>query len=178
MRNIFINGSRGIGKSTLIQKLLADIDSIPVYGFFTKKEAADENGDCSVFIHSANAVNRFYSEKNLIGTCKECHGKAFVQTFESYGIQILKDIPEKSLVIMDELGFFESEAYNFQQRVKEILASDCIVLAAIKDKPNKFLDELKSDNNTDVFNIDLKNRDELYFQIKPILQKYIGKLIG
>lgn len=176
MRNIFINGNRGIGKSTLIRKLLADYDFMPVYGFVTKKEAPDENGDCSVYIHSASAVQRFYSEKNLIGTCNNCRGKAIPAAFDDYGLQLLSNIPNNSLVIMDEIGFFESKAFNFQKRVKDILSSDCLVLAAIKDKPNEFLDELKTLNNTDIFNIEIENRNELYLQIKPILAKYINEL--
>lgn len=176
MKNIFINGNRGIGKSTLIRKLLADYDSMPVYGFVTKKEAPDENGDCSVYIHSASAVQRFYSEKNLIGTCNNCHGKAIPLTFDNYGLQLLSDIPNNSLVIMDEIGFFESKAFAFQKKVMDILKSDCLVLAAIKDKPNEFLDKLKNLENTDIFDIEIENRNELYFQIKPVLAKYINEL--
>ena len=44
MKHILICGARGVGKSTLIAKLIAGIDA-PLYGYFTKRlDKADDDG--------------------------------------------------------------------------------------------------------------------------------------
>ena len=47
-----IIGMSGAGKSTLIQRLLKEA-GMPVYGFVTKREAADAAGFHPIYIHPA-----------------------------------------------------------------------------------------------------------------------------
>lgn len=176
MRNILINGARGIGKSTLIGRLLSDFPDVPVFGFYTKKEQPEADGNCPVYIHDANKDVRFYGDMNLVGKCRDCHGSANPEAFERYGVEILQKIPPYSLVVMDEIGFFESSAVVFRSEIERLLSSNCLVLAAIKDKQTDFLDSLRSRDDCDVFYICKDNRDDLYNQIKPVLEARIDGL--
>ncbi len=176
MKNILICGARGIGKSTLINRLLADFPDMPIFGFYTKKEQPAGDGCCPVYIHDASKSIRFYDNINLVGKCKDCHGFAIPTAFEEYGVEILHKIPHKSLVVMDEIGFFESSAYTFRSEIIRLISSDCLVVAAIKDKTTDFLDSLRKRDDSDVFYIDLDNRDCLYAEIKPILSARIDEL--
>ena len=58
-KHIFICGEVGVGKSTLIQRLLLQ-STRPLYGFITKKLEPDENGFHPIYIHPAGADARVY----------------------------------------------------------------------------------------------------------------------
>lgn len=161
MSKIIIQGKRGVGKSTLIRLLLSEYSTDNIYGFFTKKEAPADDGFCKVYMHDAHCKKRFYNDENLIGRCKACHGTANPSTFDKLGVHLLEDIPQDAVVVMDELGFFESDAHLFQSKVLDILSSSRTVIAAIKDKETDFLDTIRSTEKNNIFNITEDNRDEL-----------------
>ena len=46
-QHILICGEKGVGKSTLINKLLLH-NRRPVFGFVTKKMSPNQNGECNV----------------------------------------------------------------------------------------------------------------------------------
>ena len=172
--NIIIYGARGVGKTTLIKRLLCELDIQDIGGFWTKREEPNKEGVSNVYIHDASKNDFSFEDKNFIGMCVNQHSAPNPLAFDTYGAEILKSIDVNKIVIMDEIGFFENEAYKFQDAVKEVLSSDKIVIAAIKDKSTKFLDFIR-DNNVNVFCLTEQNRDEIFLQIKDILSK---KIIG
>ncbi|MGN0517883.1 MAG: nucleoside-triphosphatase [Acutalibacteraceae bacterium] len=161
MSKIIIQGKRGVGKSTLIRLLLSEYKLENIYGFYTKKEAPADDGLCRVYIHDAHSNNRFYTDENFIGKCKNCHGMANPSAFDKLGVHLLEDIPQNAIVVMDELGFFENDARLFQSKVLEILSSGRTVFAAMKDKETDFLNTLRSTEKNNIYNITEDNRDEL-----------------
>ena len=72
MRHTLIVGPRHIGKTTLINGVLRELDR-PVYGYQTKKETAlsDEQMREPVYIYEPGKP-RFQSTENLIGYCSPC----------------------------------------------------------------------------------------------------------
>ena len=52
-RHILISGDRDVGKSTLIERLLAHCPR-PRYGFITRMEPAGADGFRPIYIHPAN----------------------------------------------------------------------------------------------------------------------------
>lgn len=171
MKQILILGAKGAGKSTLIQRLLADLPHIRPHGFVTKREPPDAEGFCQVYIHpAADAVADWQrTEHNRIGACRDRRGQAKAETFDGYGVELLSDIPAGAPVVMDELGFFETEAHAFRKRVMELFSSDAVVIAAVKDKPTDFLDEVLRHENATVYRIDAENRDALYETLRAEL---------
>lgn len=81
---------------------------------------------------------------SLVGLCGPAGIlAAYPQAFDTAGVALLAHIPAGSLVLMDELGFLEKEAYLFQNRVLEILEGPYRVLGVIKEKSDPFLDRVK-----------------------------------
>ena len=160
--HILIVGEVGIGKSSLILRLLQHIDR-PVYGFLTKKEVSDADGNCYVYIHSLNG-NRQYTNENHIGTCTKNGAVGFPEAFNHFAY-LLKNIPEGNVVLMDELGVMESEATEFCNAVLSVMDGDYHVIAAVKPKDTPFLQAVRMHAKARIYTIDITNRDALFERI-------------
>ncbi len=167
-KHILLCGERGVGKSTLIQRLLAE-NTRPVYGFYTKRLQADETGFHPIYLHPAGAAQRRYEEENLAGTCDSRIHKANLGAFNTLGAASLRAEPN-GLIVMDELGFLEAEAEAFTQAVFAALRGDVPVIAAVKarfDVP--FLNAVRACPKGEVYTVTTNNRDALYGQLLPFI---------
>ena len=70
-KHILICGERGVGKSTLIRRLLAE-STLPAGGFVTRRlPQADGDGMFPIYLHAAALPpeERPYDPEHLVGTC-------------------------------------------------------------------------------------------------------------
>ena len=170
-RRILICGERGVGKSTLIRCLLAQTP-LRVGGFVTKREReVDGNGFYPVYIHGAaqSEDERKYESANLVGRCDSRSSERFTQGFETLGAAYLR---EGEVLVMDELGFLESEAENFQAAVLEALAGEKPVIAAVKEKKTPFLDAVRASKGALVVHLTEENREALFARLLPLVRSW------
>jgi nucleoside-triphosphatase THEP1 len=130
-RHILISGDRGVGKSTLIERLLAHCPR-PRYGFITRMEPAGADGFRPIYIHPANQAPAqwVYTEGNCIGTCDSRTHRPDREVFNTLGVRYVREARPGGILIMDELGFFEAQAESFADAVLAALAGDIPVIAA------------------------------------------------
>ena len=173
-RHIVISGHRGVGKSTLIEKLLREVEA-PVKGFFTRSTPRDERGYHSIYIFRPTDQERNMSRANHIGDCNGRDRTINLDVFETLGVDYLRegiddDVVSAPIITMDELGFMETEAATFCAAAMSCFNSDRHVLASIKASPRTdFLDSVRSHPNVEVFDITVENRDELYERLRPVI---------
>lgn len=170
-KHILICGERGVGKSTLVNKLLSH-NRRPVFGFITKKMPPKQNGECDVYIHPVNSESLEYTHENLVGICR--NGRIVtinIEAFNTVGVRLLQSPPE-GLLIMDELGFMESNASAFCSGVLSALDGDIPVLAAVKNKETPFLRAVREHKNVELHYITTQNRDELCQMLIEKIMEY------
>ena len=173
--HILIVGSNGVGKSTLIRRLLEGVP-LPVYGFLTEKEAPVRAGGAeSVYIHSVSG-KRTYTQHNLVGTCSDHHSTRFPAAFER-AVPHLRGIPAGSIVLMDELGVMESDARGFCAAVLECLDGNTLVIAAVRDKKSPFLDSVRAHPQARCFFITPENGDALFLEVKAFMDEQLKGLL-
>jgi len=172
--HILIVGNNGVGKSTLIQRLMERV-SLPVYGFLTKKEApAQADGPEPVYIHGVSG-ERIYTQNNLVGTCTDHHSTRFPEAFDR-AVPYLRSIPAGSIVLMDELGVMESDARGFCAAVLDCLDGDSLVIASVRNKKSSFLDTVRAHPKARCFFITPENGDALFLEVKAFMNKQLKGL--
>ena len=115
-KHILICGERGVGKSTLIRRLLAE-STLPVGGFVTRRlTQADGDGMFPIYLHAAALPpeERPYDPEHLVGTCDSRRSVRYPEAFDRLGPPLLTS---GGLLVMDELGFLENDAHRFQAAV-------------------------------------------------------------
>lgn len=160
-----IVGTRGVGKSTLINKVVKTIGR-PVWGFETKKEdslANDEKGS-PIYIYEAGKEHR-QELCNLVGYCKNKKFDATKQAFDLFAVKLKKPIPAESIVVFDEIGFMESSSEDFCNTVLSVLDGNVPVIAAVKHNDFPFLNKVKAHPNCRCFYITEENRNTLFTEV-------------
>ena len=171
--HILICGERGVGKSTLIEKLL-QASSRPRYGFVTKMRPAGPDGFHPIYIHPAGQPlrERVYAEENCIGVCDSRTHRSNLEVFNSLGVRYIRAARPDGVIVMDELGFFEVRAEAFTAAVLEALSGDVPVIAAVKSRKDvPFLEAVRAAPRAEVFTITPENRDSLFERLLPLVRR-------
>jgi len=165
-----IVGARGVGKSTLIRRVLKELDR-PVFGFETRKEdqLADDVHGSPVYIYEAGKP-RLQAEENLVGYCLNQHPEINKAAFDRFAPKLLAQTANGGIIVMDELGFMESASEAFCAAVISLLDGQVPVIAAVKDKDTPFLGAVRAHHNCQCFYISRENRDALCSEVLDFLQ--------
>lgn len=164
MKNVFLTGEKGIGKTTAIRQYLSTAD-LNCGGFVTVKTFDEESG------HYVLCLLRGYddipSKDNTLVDLDDMPpdtGKLNVR-FNELGYSALSDYKSYDLIIMDELGPHEENAYLFHEAVFRALDSAVPVLGVLQEAESSFLNSIKARTDTLVITVTEDNRDEVPFMI-------------
>ena len=165
-----IVGDRGVGKSTLIRRVLQELNR-PVFGFETKKEEPLEDPirGCPIYIYDAGKPH-CRAQENLIGYHKEQDMAAITAAFDRYAPSLMGPVADDAVVELDEIGFLEAKSDAFCQAVLHLLEGKNPVIAAVKSREHPFLEAVRNHPNARCFFITAENRDALYEEVLAFLK--------
>lgn len=177
-KHVLLYGERGVGKSTMIEKLL-QICTVPVYGFVTKATPRRADGYHSIYIYPAGSQKRFMSAENHVGDCNGRQRTVNGQVFDSLGVSYLLQANADGILVMDELGFMEKDSAAFCQAVLNCLEQDIPVLAAVKNRQDiDFLKQVCQHPKAQLYRITQENREAVYRELVPVMQKWNQRQTG
>jgi nucleoside-triphosphatase len=172
-KKIFLTGGKQVGKTTIITRFVSELAFLPA-GFNTVAGGASADGRRDrIFIipygtplaeppdippAAVRGINKIQS---------------YPDVFDTLGSAILKASHGAKLIIMDELGFMESEAFSFQKEVFACLDSAAPILGVIKPKQTPFLDRIRAHRAVQIFEVREGNRNQVFEilirDFKPVL---------
>ena len=155
-----ITGKSGVGKTTLVQKIIKRMGSINMAGFCTSEirctgsrlgfELKGLNGGCRTLAHveidSRHRVGRYGVDKDGF--------EEFLATLDLLN-------PDVELIVIDEIGKMELFSNRFRNLVCDALNADKQVLATIPLKGNDFIREIKQRLDIHLLEVTHANRNRL-----------------
>lgn len=172
--NIFLTGYPGVGKSTIIQKIIKEM-AVEPGGYIT--EFKKEEDQISLYLVDATAIlnnkQQLYSNRPFaIRRNRSFLWEVNNSIFNIFAVELLeKGLHSKEVLILDELGRFELGALQFQKKVEEAIQSPKPVLGVIKYERNPFLRRVWDNPEVEVFWVDKENRNEIYIKLLSIFSK-------
>lgn len=161
----FIVSAPGVGKSTLIQRVLKELHR-PVYGFLTRKEKDiwDPVLGNPIYIYPAEGPF-IRTVENLVGHCKDLRPVVYQEAFDRFAPRLWEPVPHGAVILMDEIGFMEASSEAFCNGIFRLLDGDIPVLAAVKDKDTPFLQTVRNHPKAICYHLTENNREALFQQI-------------
>jgi nucleoside-triphosphatase len=166
-KNILLTGKPGIGKTTLIKKVIEDFRGRKG-GFYT--EEIREKGERVGF-----RIKTFQGREGILAHINEETkfrvGKygVNIEDLENIAAKSVEEaIIESDLIIMDELGRMELYSPKFQEVVIRALNSQRTLLGSIQERSNQFLDRIREREDVQIIRVSQENRESLIPEVKKL----------
>ena len=155
-----LTGKPGVGKTTLIQKIIEQMRSVNMAGFYTA-EIRSKGVRMGFELRGLNGKRRILAHKNIRGQHEV--GKYGVNTtgFEEFLETLDLLNPNVELIVIDEIGKMELFSTRFRNLVGDILGSDKQLLASISMKGGQFIQAIKQRPDIHLFEVTHENRNRL-----------------
>ena len=151
--NLFLTGPRQIGKSTALQRFLADYPGA-IRGFLTRWNPEGQ----TLHMLDASAPEGF-TAANIVARRIAGRAEPDPAAFDRIGTRLLAE--SAPLYVMDELGFLERDAHAFRARILALLQGATPVVGVVRQTGSIFLDRLQTLENTAIWLVASGNRDEI-----------------
>lgn len=155
--HLFFSGEKGVGKSTLVRKLLAAYRG-RLGGFFTVKAGDVIPGETTVHLLRAD-LREVPCRDNLLFCCGRGDSST-AERFDRLGCAALS-VPGPELWVMDELGPHEAQAADFCQAVLNVLDGPVPVLGVLQRADAPLLRQVANHSRVRVVEVTRENRDGL-----------------
>ncbi|MEA1993802.1 MAG: NTPase [Euryarchaeota archaeon] len=162
--NILLAGNPGIGKTTIIKKVISDIENAG--GFYTE-EIRNK-------YRKGFRIVTLAGEKGILAHVdiggRYTVGKYGVNLKDLDGIAVksVEESLDKDLIVIDEIGKMELYSRNFKEVVDRALNTEK-VLGTIMSKNNYFIKKIKNRDDTKIVIVDKHNRNSLVEKIKKLI---------
>jgi nucleoside-triphosphatase len=164
IKNIFITGLPGCGKTTLIKEILKEL-KLDAGGFFT--EEIRERGIRKGFkIITLDGKEGILAHVDIKSPYRISRYGVNIKDLEEIGVKsILKGIKENKIIIIDEIGKAEMLSKKFRETTLMALNSQKKVLGTIKFTYDPFTDKIKKRSDTKIFYLTRENREKIKKEI-------------
>ena len=180
--NLLLSGHPGVGKTTLLRKLLGRLSHLALTGFFTAeiREAGQRTGFRAVALNGSSAVfahRRFQTQPR--------------QRVGPYGVkpEVLEQLvlphldpfrKAADLVVVDEIAAMELLSAAFKTSLLAALDSPCPVLGTVALRGTGFIKQVKRRPDVEIFTLAPHNREvlgeEIHRRVLDLLRK--GEMSG
>ncbi len=166
---LLLTGIPGIGKTTLIQRVAAELSRYRVSGFYTEeiREGGQRKGFRLVTFNGEQGIMAHvnYDQRYRVG--KYGVDVSVIDHFAATALTISNDI---DVYLIDEIGKMECFSSEFVSRIKVLLNSDKPVIATVGKKGAGLIEEARHWPGSELWELTQANRDTLVTEVLAWLQ--------
>jgi nucleoside-triphosphatase len=164
MKNILLTGRPGIGKTTLIQKIVDEFKG-KAGGFYTR-EIRENHRRTGFEIVTFSGIKGILSSVQIKGPFRVGRYGVNLKDLEEIGVrEIEKALDKDDLIVVDEIGKMELFSQKFKTAVTRALESPKPFLGTIMQGRNPFADKVKKRSDVSFVQVNERNRNSLIFEI-------------
>ncbi|MEW6189794.1 MAG: NTPase [Actinomycetota bacterium] len=167
--NILITGSPGVGKTTLIKRVLEEL-RCDAGGFYTEeiREGGIRKGFKIITLDGEEGILAHVGIKSPFRVSK--YG-VDVNEFERVGVLALEDaIRGGKVIVIDEIGKMELFSQRFKEAVKAALGAPSLVLATMGKISSTLVREIKEREDVRLLEVTFKNRASMVAEIVGLIR--------
>jgi nucleoside-triphosphatase len=171
-KNLFIAGSRGVGKTTLLKEITASRRE-RVGGFITEHMMSGRIGK-GFKIHTFDGQERMLAAKGLKSAFQLGKYGVDLNALENVGVPALKlGLMSKELIVIDEIGSMEMMSERFRLTLLECLMSSKPILATIRAASQPFSDQAKNLPDTQTIVLTKSNYAQVKLQVRRWMDAHL-----
>jgi len=166
-RNLLLTGTPGVGKTTLLVKLIERSRKYPITGFYTEevRDRGERVGFRAVTLNGSSAV---FAHKDYHTDPRLHVGRYGVKPEVLETLVLPHLVPERKnarLVFIDEIGKMEILSEKIKTAMWELLDSHVPLIATISQHGTGFVKRVKSRNDVMLITVTPRNRDVIIEQL-------------
>jgi len=162
--NILITGYPGVGKTTLINKIIKQL-SCKIDGFYTH-EMKEDGRRTGFYITDFEGNQMVMASENSKSPYRVNKYGVNIEAFEEIGIPAMeRALQNADLIVIDEIGRMEMFSPEFCDMLREVFDSEKPLLASIKKIDCELTKELKKRKDVVIFEITKCNRNEILDEV-------------
>ena len=175
--NLLLTGRPGVGKTTLVRRVLDELSNVPATGFYTTeiRSGGRRLGFRLVTLDGQEAV---LAHVEIRSRHRVSRYGVDVAAFEEVALPSLISGGPDCLVVIDEIGKMECFSRAFREAVVGLLDADTSLLATVALRGDRFIEGLKSRENVALIEITPANRDRLVGELAYRLREMWRGLQG
>jgi len=159
-KHIFLTGEKQIGKSTILSSII-EMYRDEIVGFQTMPFLIGRVKK-GYYMHNFKKMENVPNDMPISIRIGEKNTVPVTESFDKVGTLILKTARgQNGIMIMDELGKMEREAYTFQREVFQCLDTEQIVVGVLQKTSQKFIQSIKNRTDVIVYEVTKENRDSV-----------------
>jgi|Deesub1362A_J573_1020465.scaffolds.fasta_scaffold00289_22 nucleoside-triphosphatase len=165
LRNLLITGRPGVGKTTLVMRVVDSLDKGVAGGFYTQ-EIREGRHRVGFIAKTVDGRSQILAHVDIKSRFRVGRYGVDVGAIDDLIVSSIDDaIKERKVVIIDEIGKMELFSERFRQAVLQAMDSQRVVIATIAVYNNEFLRALKERRDVRLFELDIENREGLFMDV-------------
>ncbi len=180
MNALLLTGAPGVGKTTILRKVVANLPPMTLRGFLTDEIREDnERVGFRLAPFEGDAALLAHIETRLASKTRSATGQGRQAPVDSsslhrvgrYRVEVaalerivesaLTPADSRALYIVDEIGKMECFSQRFIEAVTGLLDSRQLMVATVARKGSGFIEEVKGRSDVELWEVTRKNRDRM-----------------
>jgi len=169
VKNLFVTGTPGIGKTTLIKECTFPFREY-VGGFYTE-EIKENNARMGFLLKTFSGYSGVLAAKGMKSEKKLNKYGIDLNVLDQMGTKALVEAQkDKKVVVVDEIGSMEIFSSYFCDTIAEIMGGKKPLLATIRLKAEPFTSQIKKMSDTELLQLDRENFPSIKEKVRAWLE--------